>query len=47
MTSGRPFRQIGIRMADFEVTGRSIARAMGHDGESVGRYRETMSGSPR
>ena len=34
------------RMADFEVTGRSIARAMGRDGESVGRYRETMSADP-
>ena len=33
-------------IADFGVMGRSIARAMGHDGESVGRYSEAMSGSP-
>ena len=34
------------RMADFEVTGRSIAHAMGHDVEFVGRYRETLSAGP-
>lgn len=32
----------GTRMADFGVMGHSIARAMGYDGESVGRHRETM-----
>ena len=34
------------RMADFEVMGRSIARAMGHDGEFMGWYRETLSAGP-
>ena len=43
-TDGGP---ANTRMADFGVMGRSIARAMGHDGESVGRYREAMLESPR
>ena len=33
----------GTRMADFEVTGHSIARAMGRDEGFMGRYREIMS----
>ena len=37
----------GTRMADFEVMGRSIARAMRRGGESVERYRKTMSDPSR